>query len=118
MISWPRSHLPPARIPGVLKRAGHTEGALDLVKLAGLEPAAVVCEILQPGWQHGPGAGPAGVLPPRGPKLPPLLHIQDVLRHRILKERIVQRIDEAKLPTSEYGDFSTRSLAMRIAEHT
>ena len=44
---------------GVLVRAGHTEGSVDLARLAGLKEAAVICEIMTPDGTHGPPARPA-----------------------------------------------------------
>ena len=48
-----------ARAGGVLVRAGHTEGSVDLCRLAGLREVAVICEVLNAGRHDGPPAGPA-----------------------------------------------------------
>lgn len=90
-----------ARKGGVLKRAGHTEGSIDLVKLAGLYPAAVICEIMN---DDGTMA-----------RLPQLIEfarkfdlkiitIADLIRYRLRHERLVKRIAETFLPTP-YGTF-------------
>ena len=53
---------PARREGGVLVRAGHTEGSVDLARLAGLKEAAVICEIVNPDGTHGPPARPARLL--------------------------------------------------------
>ena len=86
---------------GVLRRAGHTEASVDLAKLAGLYPAAVICEIIK---DNGSMA-----------RLPDLLSfskkhklkvtcIADLIRYRMKRERLVSRIAETDLPT-RYGRF-------------
>jgi len=86
---------------GVLSRAGHTEAALDLVRLAGLKPAAVLCEILS-----------ADGTMARGPELKriarkhgyPLVTIRDLVRYRYRNEPLVQRLAASRLPT-RFGNF-------------
>lgn len=86
---------------GVLTRAGHTEAGCDLARLAGLEPAAVIVEILN---QDGSMA--------RRPDLEKFARehgirigtIADLIRYRLEKERNVERIAE-KLVTTRHGDF-------------
>jgi len=86
---------------GVLSRPGHTEAALDLVRLAGLKPAAVLCEILS-----------ADGTMARGPELRklakkhgyPLVTIRDLIRYRYGKERLVERLTASRLPT-RFGSF-------------
>ena len=65
-----KGHVPGlrAREGGVLVRAGHTEGSVDLARLAGLKEAAVICEIVQRRRQHGPPARPARLLPAARPE--------------------------------------------------
>lgn len=86
---------------GVLTRAGHTEAGVDLARLAGAEPASVICEIMN---EDGTMA-----------RLPELfefskLHnlkigtIADLIRYRLENESTVERISEGKVPTP-YGDF-------------
>jgi 3,4-dihydroxy 2-butanone 4-phosphate synthase/GTP cyclohydrolase II len=90
-----------AKKGGVLVRAGHSEGSVDLARLAGLKPAAVICEILN---EDGTMA--------RRPDLDKfaLKHglkiatISDLIKYRQHHERLVRRVSEAKLPT-EYGEF-------------
>jgi 3,4-dihydroxy 2-butanone 4-phosphate synthase/GTP cyclohydrolase II len=95
-------HVLRARDGGVLKRAGHTEAAVDMARMAGLSPAGVLCEVVT-----DDGLGMA-----RLPDLEKfaarhdllLVTIADLIRHRRQTERLVRRTAEARLPT-EYGEF-------------
>jgi 3,4-dihydroxy 2-butanone 4-phosphate synthase/GTP cyclohydrolase II len=90
-----------AKEGGVLARAGQTEAAVDLAKLAGLTPAGVICEIMN---EDGTMA--------RMPQLEtfsrehgiPLLTIADLIKYRMRTESLVKKIDEADLPT-RHGHF-------------
>lgn len=90
-----------ARDGGVLKRAGQTEAAVDLARLAGLKPAGVICEILN---EDGTMA--------RLPQLEefsrrhkvPIITIADLIKYRLQHECLVRKIDEADMPT-EFGHF-------------
>ncbi|MCX5941699.1 MAG: bifunctional 3,4-dihydroxy-2-butanone-4-phosphate synthase/GTP cyclohydrolase II [Cyanobacteria bacterium] len=90
-----------ARQGGVLKRAGHTEAAVDLARLAGLYPSGVICEI-----QNGDGSMA------RLPQLVDyaqhhglrLINIADLISYRLDTERFVLRQAEAQLP-SAFGQF-------------
>jgi 3,4-dihydroxy 2-butanone 4-phosphate synthase/GTP cyclohydrolase II len=95
-------HVLRARDGGVLKRAGHTEAAVDLARMAGLQPAGVLCEVVT---EDGLGMA-------RLPDLEAfaarhglvLVTIADLIRHRRQTERLVRRTGSARLPT-EYGEF-------------
>ena len=90
-----------AKQGGVLKRAGHTEAAVDLARLAGLYPAGVICEI-----QNGDGSMarlPQLAVYARRHGLR-LISIADLIRYRLDTERFVRRQAEASLP-SAFGDF-------------
>ncbi|MDH7512668.1 MAG: bifunctional 3,4-dihydroxy-2-butanone-4-phosphate synthase/GTP cyclohydrolase II [Clostridiales bacterium] len=90
-----------AREGGVLARAGQTEAAVDLARLAGLNPAGVICEIMN---EDGTMA--------RMPQLEkfsrehhiPILTIADLIQYRMRHERLVRKIEEADLPT-KHGNF-------------
>ena len=90
-----------AKQGGVLFRAGQTEAAVDLARLAGLKPAGVICEIMN---EDGTMA--------RMPQLEsfsrehniPVLTIADLIQYRMRTESLVSKIDEADLPT-RYGHF-------------
>ena len=91
------------RSGGVLKRAGHTEAAVDLAALAGLTPAGVLSEIVN---EDGSMA--------RLPELEKfaaahqlsLISVADLIRYRRRTEKLVTRISQARLPT-EHGEFTT-----------
>ena len=96
-------HIFPVRAKegGVLVRAGHTEAAVDLAKLAGLGDAAGICEILNPDGSMARWADLIEFKKRHGLKLGT---IQDLIEHRRRKERLVVREQVVKLPT-EYGMF-------------
>ncbi len=86
---------------GVLKRAGHTEAAVDLAKLAGLYPAGVLCEILK---ENGEMARLPDLLKIAKKFKLDIITIKDLIHYRIKKDKLVKRIAEASLP-SRFGDF-------------
>ncbi len=89
-----------AKEGGVLRRAGHTEAAVDLARMAGLMPAGVLCEILD---ETGDRATRAK-LQELGSKFGlPTISIEMLIAHRRLSEKLVYRTAEAHLPT-KYGD--------------
>lgn len=86
-----------ARPGGVLQRVGHTEASVDLARLAGLRPAGVICEILNPDGSMA--------------RLPELQHfcaehrltlvsVADLVAYRLRTEQLVHRVAEAALPTT------------------
>jgi 3,4-dihydroxy 2-butanone 4-phosphate synthase / GTP cyclohydrolase II len=90
-----------AKAGGVLQRAGHTEAAVDLVKLAGCRPIGVICEIMS---DDGSMA-----------RLPELIDfakkhelkictIEELIKYRRTREKLVERVEMVKMPT-DYGDF-------------
>jgi 3,4-dihydroxy 2-butanone 4-phosphate synthase/GTP cyclohydrolase II len=98
---------------GVLGRAGHTEAALDLVRLAGRRPAGVLCEILAPNGEMA--RGPELVRLARHHGLP-LITIRDIVRYRYRNERLVKRIAASHLPT-RFGNFRVAVYESRIDGH-
>jgi len=90
-----------ARSGGVLARTGHTETAVDLARLAGLRPAGVICEIMNPDGTMA-----------RLPQLEEfcdrhgllLTSVEELVRHRMRTETLVRLAASASLPT-DYGDF-------------
>lgn len=90
-----------AKEGGVLKRAGHTEAAVDLARLAGLYPAGVICEIIRPDGQMARVTDLTEFAEAHGLKL---ITIADLIKYRIKNEKFVKMISEAELPT-EYGEF-------------
>jgi 3,4-dihydroxy 2-butanone 4-phosphate synthase/GTP cyclohydrolase II len=98
-----------ARKEGVLRRAGHTEAAVDLARLAGFEPAGVLVEILK---EDGEMA--------RLPELREvakrwdlkLISVQDLIKYRLEKESLITREISVQLPT-EWGDFDLYAYTQR-----
>ena len=103
-----------ARSGGVLVRAGQTEGSVDLARLAGLEPAGVICEVMR---DDGTMA--------RMPDLEalarehdlPLVSVADLIAYRMLKDSLVRRAASAPLPTA-YGEFLAVAYDNVVDQHT
>src|SRR4029078_6180402 len=91
-----------ARIGGVMERAGQTEAAVDLARIAGLYPAGVICEILNEDGTMARVPQLAKVARKHGLLM---ITIADLIQYRIRTESLVKRIATAKLPT-EYGEFT------------
>jgi 3,4-dihydroxy 2-butanone 4-phosphate synthase / GTP cyclohydrolase II len=90
-----------AREGGVLQRVGHTEAAVDLMRLAGLQPAGVICEILN---EDGSTAKrPDLEVFARSNNLT-FITVAQLVAYRLQNERLVHREAEARLPT-EFGEF-------------
>jgi 3,4-dihydroxy 2-butanone 4-phosphate synthase/GTP cyclohydrolase II len=90
-----------AKPGGVLQRAGHTEAAVDLVKLAGGRPIGVICEIMS---EDGSMARlPELVKFARKHKLK-LCTIEELIKYRRTREKLVERVEVVQMPT-EYGEF-------------
>lgn len=91
-----------ARKGGVLVRAGHTEGVVDLTRLAGLKPVGVICEILNEDGTMARRPDLDMFAEKHGLKI---ATIADIIKFRQHKERLVRRVSEANLPTI-HGDFT------------
>ncbi len=90
-----------ARHGGVLVRAGHTEAAVDLMRLTGLYPAGVICEIMRPDGSMARVPDLIEFAKGHGLKIG---SIADLITHRLSKERFIRRVVETVLPTP-YGEF-------------
>src|SRR4051794_32434935 len=86
---------------GVLRRAGHTEAAVDLAQLAGLQPAGVLCEILH---DDGTMARLPELMEFRRKHGLKICTIQSLIAHRRVREKLIEREQVVKMPT-DYGDF-------------
>ncbi|MBI3594382.1 MAG: bifunctional 3,4-dihydroxy-2-butanone-4-phosphate synthase/GTP cyclohydrolase II [Nitrospirae bacterium] len=86
---------------GVLKRSGHTEGSVDLARLAGLTPAGVICEILN---EDGSMARVPELLEFSKTHRLRMITIKDLIEYRIKEESLVRKVAESHLPT-DFGDF-------------
>jgi 3,4-dihydroxy 2-butanone 4-phosphate synthase/GTP cyclohydrolase II len=103
-----------ARPGGVLVRAGQTEAAVDLARIAGVHPAGVICEIMNPDGTMA-----------RVPQLAkfarrhglPLVTIADLIKYRMQHERFVRRVASAGLPT-EFGDFQIHAYESVVDRET
>jgi len=102
-----------ARPGGVLQRVGQTEASVDLARLAGLQPAGVICEILN-----------ADGTMARQPELNAIAEkfgltfvtVADLVKYRLRTERLVHRVAEARLPT-DHGEFRIIGYKNDVDEH-
>lgn len=90
-----------AKNGGVLKRVGHTEASVDLARLAGLSPSGVICEIMN---EDGSMARRDDLFEFAKKHDLKFITVAQLIAYRIQKERFVQRIVQAKLPT-KFGEF-------------
>jgi 3,4-dihydroxy 2-butanone 4-phosphate synthase / GTP cyclohydrolase II len=90
-----------AKKGGVLRRAGHTEAAIDLSRLAGFEPAGVIVEILN---EDGTMARLPELMKIAEQFKLKIVSIEDLIKYRLEKETLVEKEVSIKLPT-EFGDF-------------
>ena len=103
-----------AKEGGVLRRTGHTEASVDLCRIAGLKPAALLCEILQ---EDGSMA--------RLPKLSEfarkhemkLITISDLVKYRRQKEKLTRKISTVKFPT-QFGEFNLHLFEDTLTQET
>ena len=98
-----KGHVPGlrAREGGVLVRAGHTEGSVDLARLAGLKEAAVICEIVNPDGTMARLPDLLAFCKQHGLKM---CTIEDLIKHRRQREKLIRRETSVRLPT-KFGDF-------------
>ena len=89
-----------AKQGGVLRRAGHTEAAVDLARMAGLDPSGALCEILD---EQGDRATRDELHQLAAKHKLPIISIEQLIAHRRVREKLVYRQAEAKLPT-KYGN--------------
>jgi 3,4-dihydroxy 2-butanone 4-phosphate synthase/GTP cyclohydrolase II len=116
-ISMP-GHIFPIRAQtgGVLKRAGHTEASIDLCKLAGLTPAAVICEIMNPDGTMARVPSLKEFAKQHGLKIG---SIEELIEYRMKNDTLVEEIASARLPSSFGEGFSIRAFKNVLdgAEH-
>ena len=99
-----------ARPGGVLERAGHTEAAVDLARMAGLASAGVICEIINEDGTMARRPQLEEVARRFGLKM---VTVAELIRYRRRTERLVDRIATVKLPT-RYGDFMAYGYESRV----
>ncbi len=101
-----------ARDGGVLVRAGQTEGSVDLCRLAGLQPAAVICEIMRDDGEMARRPELEQFCIDHGLKM---CSIADLISYRLKREQFVKRVETVNLPTP-WGDFVLHAY-MSAIEH-
>jgi 3,4-dihydroxy 2-butanone 4-phosphate synthase/GTP cyclohydrolase II len=92
---------------GVLRRAGHTEAAADLMRLAGLRPSGVLCEIISEDGSMARKPELEVFAEEHGLKM---ITVKDLISYRLKSENLVEVVAEAQLPT-EFGDFHVKVFA-------
>ncbi len=103
-----------AREGGVLKRAGHTEATVDLMKLAGLKECGLCCEIMR---EDGTMMRTTELLEFAGEHGFTVITIEEIIRRRLEEESLVEKEADAKLPT-KFGDFRIHGYVNKLnGEH-
>jgi 3,4-dihydroxy 2-butanone 4-phosphate synthase/GTP cyclohydrolase II len=95
---------------GVLRRAGHTEAAIDLARMAGLKPAGIICEIMK---DNGAMARLPDLVEIAKEFDMRLISIKDLIAYRMKNESLVRKIVDVNLPTI-YGDFTLHAFEERL----
>ncbi len=103
-----------AKEGGTLVRTGQTEGIVDLCRLAGLQPAGVICEITKPDGEMARVPELESFCAERGLKMG---CIADLVEYRRRRERMIERVAVAKMPT-EWGDFDCHTYNSRVDKRT
>jgi len=106
-----------AREGGVLVRAGQTEAAVDLCRLAGMQPVGVICEITNPDGSMARLPELRRFAKRHGLRM---ITVKDLIAHRMAGEKLVERVASARLPTA-FGEFTIHGYRARFgsteAEH-
>jgi 3,4-dihydroxy 2-butanone 4-phosphate synthase/GTP cyclohydrolase II len=95
-----------AKDGGVLKRAGHTEGSIDLCRLAGLSPAAVICEVMNDDGTMARVGDLKTFAKKHGLKMGTIV---DLIKYRLEHESLVEEVAHAKLPNRFDEEFEVRA---------
>jgi 3,4-dihydroxy 2-butanone 4-phosphate synthase/GTP cyclohydrolase II len=95
---------------GVLRRAGHTEAAIDLAQLAGLKPAGIICEIMKDNGAMARLPDLAEIADEFNMKL---ISIKDLISYRMKNESLVRKVVDVNLPTI-YGEFTLHAFQERL----
>ncbi len=99
---------------GVLRRAGHTEAGVDLARLAGLKPAAVICEVLTRDGRMARVEESIALARKHGLKI---VTIKDLIEYRLQKEKLIRRAAETRIP-NEYGEFRVVAYETKVDTNT
>ena len=100
-----------ARDGGVLVRAGQTEAAVDLARLAGLNPAGVVCEVMKEDGTMARVPDLVGYCEQHGIKL---ITVADLIEYRRRNEKLIERTAEVRLPTA-HGEFTAVAFREKLS---
>lgn len=103
-----------AKKGGVLVRTGQTEASLDLARIAGLYPSGVICEIMK---DDGTMARMPDLVEFSKAFDIPIVTVEDVIKYRVQKETLVEKIAEANLPTM-WGNFKIKGFVDAINKET
>jgi len=103
-----------AKTGGVLRRAGHTEAAVDLARLAGLKPAGVLCEVLDDDGSMARMPRLVEIAEELGLKV---VTIEALIAYRRRTEKFVERCATTRLPTT-FGEFTLHLYRSRLSDNT
>jgi 3,4-dihydroxy 2-butanone 4-phosphate synthase/GTP cyclohydrolase II len=103
-----------AKPGGVLERAGHTEAAVDLARLAGLAPAGVICEIMNADGTMARRPELERIAAEHGLKM---MTVADLIRYRRRTEKLVERTSKVRMPT-RFGHFTAYGYTSTVDEAT
>lgn len=106
-------HLLMAKEGGVLRRAGHTEAAVDLARMAGLAPAGILCEVLDETGNRATRDNLFEVAKQHDLKI---ITIEDLIAYRRISEQLVSQVASAELPT-QFGDFKIVVFDVKYESH-
>lgn len=104
-----------AKEGGVLRRAGHTEAAVDLCRMAGCAPVGVLCEILD---DDGERATRDQLIELARKHSLKIISIEQLIAHRRVSEKLVARVAQAEIPTGKYGDFTIIAYEVKFETQT
>lgn len=99
-----------AKDGGVLRRAGHTEAAVDLARLSGAEPAGVICEVIK---EDGSMARLPDLIKLAQKRNMKLISIKDLIQYRSEREQLIRREVEVRLPT-DFGEFRAVAYSNKV----
>lgn len=103
-----------AKPGGVLERPGHTEGSVDIVRLAGFKPAAVLCEVMNPDGSMARGASLQAFAKQHDL---PLLSIQELIAYRLMHENQIKEKVSTEITLADYGVLTLSVLQEKYAPY-
>jgi 3,4-dihydroxy 2-butanone 4-phosphate synthase/GTP cyclohydrolase II len=103
-----------AKDGGVLVRTGQTEASVDLARIAGLQPAGVICEIMK---EDGTMARMPDLVRFSEKHSVPIITIEEIIKYRVNTDSLVEMVSEASLPT-RWGNFTIKAFVDHIQQET